>query len=167
LVALTLLLGPVPALADRVIDSGFCRRVSGPRCLEPLDDGAEIPVASLERDRNGRRLIYFFTVIEAEHARFFVQSIGRGAQQAEPPLEATVHSSAPLPESVQRVTRAFRVDDRADVLNVVVPIASGTPTYRAVAVRYVRGPGPMAAKVVDPEGNDFDGSQLTRIEIVP
>ena len=68
---------------------------------------------------------------------------------------------------VKDVARAFRVDDLADVLNVVVEVKSSSPRYRAVGLRYVHNPGRFVGKVVDPEGNDFRGSALREVEIVP
>ncbi len=159
---------PAPAWADQVVEAGFYRQMGSHRCAGPLADGSRVSMNELTKDAAGHRVVYFCTVVDVEHARYLILSLGRGAAIRDGAgAAARVQSRAPLPDPILQAARAFRVGNLADVLNVVVEVGEGVSRHRAVGFRYVSSYGPLLGTVVDHDGREFPGISPRRVEIVP
>jgi len=155
-----------PALAGSVVESGFCLGVAGRDCTSRLSSRQQIALEALETDEQGRRVIYFQSTQAVLGGEIFVHAwerTGRQGTQAKP----KVYSSQPLSEQVQQRVENFRLGVLEDALHVVMTATVGSETYRAVSSRLVPGPGKLVAKVVDSAGEDFPGSELHEVEILP
>ena len=161
-----LLLG-LPARADSVRQSSFCLRVADLDCAERIEDGSRVHLRQLPRDSEGRRIVYFHSVMDIEYARFFVHSIARGPVGGPGKPRARVPAKGDVPADLRELARTYRLDGRGDVMNFVIEVLSPHAHFRATTSRHVPSYGPVAAKVVDPDGNDLPGSELHEIEIVP
>jgi len=161
-----LALAPATARADDVVKAGFCRRVAGRACAEPVAPGENIPFDRLARDASGRRVLYFHAVMDVPHARYFILSYARFAEPTEHLGSPEVRSRAPLPESVRALAAAARPGPFADVLNVVVEVKEPSSTFHAFTFRTIAEPCKLAAKVLDADGADLPGSQLIEVEVV-
>jgi hypothetical protein len=157
-----------PVAADQVIEAGFYRQAANQGCAGAIVDGSRVPLGELARNAEGHRIIYFCTVVDVEHARYLILSLGRGAATGDGSgAQARVQSRARLPDPILQAARAFRVGNLADVLNLVVEIGDGVSRHRAVGFRYVSSYGPLLGTVVDPDGKEFPGVSPRRVEIVP
>jgi len=154
--------------ADAVVEVGFYRRMVNHACADAVPDGSSVPMSELSRDTAGHRVIYFCSVVDVEHAKYLILSLGRGTRIGEGSSgDARVQSRSALPDSVLQAARSFRVGDLADVLNVVVEVGEGVSRHRAAGFRYVSSYGPLLGTVADPEGKEFPGISPKRVEIVP
>jgi hypothetical protein len=155
------------ALADEVVRSGFCLRVEGRECAAPIESGSRVRLRDLPRDADGRRVIYFFSATRIEHARFLVHSMARGPRGATEAPTVRVRGAPGLPKPLLESVGSFGLDGRPDVMNFIAAIADDASVFRAFTSRHASSYGPLAAKVLDPEGKDLPGGILHEIEIVP
>ena len=159
---------PPPGAADQVVEAGFYRTMTDRACAQAVPDGARVSMGELSKDAGGHRVIYFCTLVDVEHAKYLILSLGRGAAVVDGPrMDARVQSRSALPDPVLETARAFRVGDLADVLNFVVEVGEGVVRHRAAAFRYVSSYGPLVGTVADPEGQQLPGMTPRRIEVVP
>ncbi len=159
---------PAPAWGDHVVEAGFYRQMNNLGCAGALADGSRVSMSELAKDAAGHRVVYFCTVVDVEHARYLILSLGRGAATGDGAgTQARVQSRSSLPDPVVQAARTFRVGNLADVLNVVVEVGEGVSRHRAVGFRYVSSYGPVLGTVVDPDGKELPGVSPRRVEIVP
>ena len=159
---------PLPGAADQVVEAGFYRTMTDHACAQEVPNGARVPMGELAKDAGGHRVIYFCTLVDVEHAKYLILSLGRGVAVVDDGhVNARVQSRSTLPDPVFETARTFRVGDLADVLNFVVEVGERVVRHRAAAFLYVSSYGPLLATVADPEGQQLPGMTPRRIEIVP
>ncbi len=165
-IAVSPLLGGI-ARADSVVAAGFCLRIENHECVERVANGSRVRMRDLPRDAEGRRIIYFHSVTDIEHARFFLHSFARGPAGTPGTVRAEGGNRGEVPEDLRQLARTFRLDERGDVMNFIIGVNASYQRFRVATPRHVHSYGPLAANVIDPEGNEMPGSELVEIEIVP
>lgn len=155
------------ARGDAVLSATFCLRIENRECAAPVAHGSRVRLRDLPRDADGRRIIYFHSVTQVEDARFLLHSMARGSRGASGTVRLLGDGGRDAPEDVRELGRTFRLDGRGDVANFVISVGRSYRRFRIATPRHVHSYGPLAAMVIDPEGNAVPGAEMAEIEIVP
>ena len=161
--------------AGSVIDSGFCLKKVGRACERRVPFQATLSMKDLPVDNQGRRILYFFSVldIEAGEALLHVwERAGEGysSATAKPKIfisDSMLENIRTLHADLESKIRGFSIKTGKNLFAVPFISRVGSAKYTAYSYRVVAGPGAIAARVLDADGKPAAGSKLMEVKIVP
>ena len=160
--------------AGSVVDSGFCLKKAGRVCERRVPHQATLSMKDLPVDDQGRRTLYFFSVLDIEAGEAILHVWERTGERYAATSKPRMFISNSMIEDLRNLhadleskIQGFSIKTGKNVF--VVPFISrvGSAKYTAYSYRVVAGPGAFAARVLDADGKPAAGSKLMEVKIVP
>jgi len=160
--------------AGSVVDSGFCLKKAGRVCERRVPYQVTLSMKDLPVDDQGRRILYFFSVLDIEAGEAILHVWERTGDRYSATSKPRMFISNSMIEDLRNLhadleskIEGFSIKTGKNVF--VVPFISrvGSAKYTAYSYRVVSGPGAFAARVLDADGKPPPGSKMMEVRIVP
>lgn len=173
LLAAALLLVPAAAAqAARIVDQSFCLGRGALDCTRPVPDGQSIPLAQLPVDESGRRVVYFYSVVDSGAGEVYFHAWERDGKAYDVPQPPKLFVPSRFYDWVRSYMPSIRIPEVTltfgkNLLAVLIRPEAASPRFRAYSERVAHGASVFVAKVIGTDGQPLPNAQLRTLRVTP